>query len=345
MGSIDRPNRRVPCVRAGLLWLVIGLASVACARVHAQADAQGHSSVPAWLQRVEGWIKGDGTLPPDAPVTPPDPAAPDPASRDVDADALLAKLEAALGGQTKEASDGYVYVDERGRRVEVDSLSQVPAALRPFAVPRARAAEVEAAQRPDHVFRYRNDKGRDVFTNVAESVPLDQRAKAKLDLSQVPLNSELGGQINARLSVEHDKLSRSAYCKDARREAEAHRLQDLWDEYGPLFVVGAAILAFLVISPMMMRRVAVPAWVRTLRFVVPALAVAGGVSYSMMKTNRAISSFKRKAEPCMESTWTELGDDRGGLASKLALIQQLRSQVDMAQKVPNPAHSAERGMR
>jgi len=192
-----------------------------------------------------------------------------------DGDALLAKLEEALGGLPG-SSPGYVYVDDQGRRVEVANLDDVPPKLRAYAVPLSKAGAGHVPSQPDRVFKYKNQQGREVFTNVSESVPLEQRAQAELDLSHVPLNSEVGTQINARLSAEHRKLSDSPYCQEALREAEEHRLEDLWHEYGPLFVVGAVILLFLLASPMMMKRVAVPDWVRTLRFVVPAERAEGG---------------------------------------------------------------------
>lgn len=242
----------------------------------------------------------------------------------LDAEALLGQLEVALGGKP--------------------ATKPAPATPGEGAEPGVADPADPNRSSLEGTYRYRGREGREVFTNVIESVPLAQREGSQLDLSHVPLNSELGTQINARLTSEHQRLVRSDYCVDARQRQEEGSLWALWDRYSPIIVTGACILLFLLITPAMFRRVSVPEWVRTLRFAIPVLAVSGVLLYSMMEANRGIGGMLAGEAPCEPETWERLGERESPLAARLALVQALRAQMLAANSLPKHMQASDRGL-
>src|SRR5204862_3380210 len=81
-------------------------------------------------------------------------------------------------------------------------------------------------------YRYRGENGRVVYTNIEEQVPLGQREDARLDLSHISLNTELGNELARRFEVRHGELTRTPFCAQARAEGSKDFLAVLWDDYG-----------------------------------------------------------------------------------------------------------------
>lgn len=296
--------------------LCVALAALPPVAVRAQGDEP-----PGLLDRL-GSVFGVGA--PEGPTGTAE-SLPSPTSQgaELDADALLGQLEVALGG----ALDGPAALGEpRGAETGTKTGTKT------------------GAESLKGTYRYRGADGREVFTNVIESVPLAQRAGSELDLSHVSLNSELGTQLNARLEAEHQRLARSDYCVEAKQAAEAEPLQALWDRYSPLIVTGALLLLFVLLTPAMLRRVAVPEWVRTLRFAVPVLAISGMLLYSMMEANRGMHDALSGAAPCQAATFEGLGQGEHPLADRLALVQALRAQTLAADKLPQEITAPDRGL-
>jgi hypothetical protein len=180
---------------------------------------------------------------------------------------------------------------------------------------------------PQTIYRYRNAKGREVYTNSAEQIPEQDRARAKVDLSHIELNSELGSELNRRLEERYARLSDSPRCDRLRKEASLGFLERMWEDFGPLVVCGGVLLLFVLFTPLALRRVGGPAWARTLMMAIPALAVAGLVTFSMRETGRALSELKQQAAPCDPDGFASLGSAPNAVVRRAALVRQLQSLV------------------
>lgn len=291
--------------------------SVAICALLAVAPGAAAQEPPAWLQRVEAWIKADGQAPRPASAEP----TRRPSSPETQPPLAWPQAPVAAADRGGAPAAGGALLD----RLEQELTGRLPSAVQ------APAPAQQAGSK--RFFKYVDRDGKEVFTNIVETVPVAQRKEAELDLSHVPLNSALGAEINARLDAEHAKLVETDYCAEVRRQAEAQTPQTIWDDYGPLIVCAIVALLFLIATPSMLRKVDAPAWARALSFAVPALAVVGFVTYSMVHTNRNISAFKRAAKPCLSSTFTNLGSAANPLNAKLKLVQHLKSQISMLDQI------------
>ena len=180
---------------------------------------------------------------------------------------------------------------------------------------------------PQTLYRYRNERGRTVFTNLAESVPLEQRATAELDLSHISLNSELGSEIDKRLKEEHAELAQSSYCKETQAESARGYLEQLWDGFAPLIVCGGLLLGLGLYTPTALKRYGAPIWAKTLSFSIPFLAVAGLLMFSLTHTGKKMSALKRRAAPCGEETWGKLAAEPDAIIQRVQLIERLRQDM------------------
>jgi len=164
-----------------------------------------------------------------------------------------------------------------------------------------------------------------VYTNSAESVPLDQRAQAKMDLSHIPLNSELGSELNRRLSDRYKKLVDSPGCAALRSEAEMGFVERLWNDYAPLLICGGVLLLFVLFTPAALRRFGGPIWARTLMMALPALAVAGVMTFSMRETGRVLIELKARAKPCEPGAFASLGGLPNSVQQRIDLVRRLQA--------------------
>lgn len=189
------------------------------------------------------------------------------------------------------------------------------------------AARAEA----EDYYRYRARNGRVVYTNIDEQVPLDHRETSKLDLSRIPLNSEIGAELDRRFTQQHAELSESTYCQALRDDADDGFLKRVWEDFGPLVVCGGLLLGFLLFTPAAMRRFGAPVWAKTLMMAIPSLAIAGVITFTMTKTNKAIVELKQKVKPCTADTFAKLGQQPDALLKRSQLIEQLQHDIARAQ--------------
>jgi len=248
---------------------------------------------------------------------------------------IMAQLEAELGGLLGGKPTGYAYTNDLGHRVEAATLEEIPAQYRQGAQPVHAGAKPAAPARPpgpSEMYKYKNHEGREVYTNIVEQIPVEEREAALLDLSHITLNSQLGTEIHHRLTAAHSKLIDSDYCQDIRDNAKSRAFKDIWDEYAPLIICGILLLLFVLGSPFMVRSVGGPAWSRTLMFALPALAFGGFIMYSMTSTNRAIVRFKQaqsQEESCEEGALdgAVAGSGTGALGRQLDLIKNMQKNM------------------
>jgi hypothetical protein len=180
---------------------------------------------------------------------------------------------------------------------------------------------------PQTLYRYVNRQGRVVYTNIEEQVPLEQRARGKLDLSRIELNTEIGTELDRRLQEQHAALSQSSYCKQLRSAASEGFWSQLWNDFAPLLICGGLLLGFLLYTPRALRRFGAPVWAKTLMMAIPSLAIAGAVTFSMTHTNKTILELKRQVEPCAEETFARLKTEPQALLKHAQLVEHLKRQV------------------
>ena len=265
-----------------------------------------------------------------------------------------------VAAQTAEPKLGdavYAYTDDRGRLIHTHRLSDVPEALRPSAqrvdrpelpapietplqalwrwfsdepapIPGAAVASSSAS-----LYRYRSREGRVVFTNLAASVPTDQQHNATLDLQHVSVNSALGRELDSELKTQYDLLAAAPFCQDMRAALQEPLWQRLWNERRPLLVCGLAILAFVVLTPWVVRRVGGAAWARTLSYAIPVLAFVGVSATLLMQTGRSLSELRSRAQPCESDAWARAGQSQHPLVQHNQLVQALRTETAALEQI------------
>lgn len=260
---------------------------------------------------------------------------------------------------TEDEDAVYAYTDDQGRLVHVQRLADVPPWLRaharrvdtdaasPSAPGSAADGDMSAlfeslgrasgrqrdAEQPPVLYRYRNVQGRIVYTNMSASVPLAQRANARLDLSRISLNSPLGAELDRRLDAEHARLAEQPRCRQLRSAAATTLLERLWKDHKPLLVFGLAILGFVLVTPWMLRRVGGREWARTLSMAIPALAAAGVFTYAVLESSRTLGSIKALAAPCEDAGWSALAHQEHGLIKRFQLLQGMHAQASALEQI------------
>lgn len=212
----------------------------------------------------------------------------------------------------------------------------------------AEPARVQAPLPPQTIYRYRNKAGREVFTNSAEQIPEQQRERAKVDLSHITLNTELGNEMNKRLEQRYEKLVTSPRCERLREDASLGFLERLWEDYAPLVVCGGVLLLFILFTPSALRRFGGPIWARTLMMAIPALAIGGLVTFSMRETALALGQLRQKAAPCDPGQFASLQSAPDAVLRRAALVRQLQALVMPVPKtgeLPPPPQSGAVGER
>ncbi len=183
---------------------------------------------------------------------------------------------------------------------------------------------------PNTIYRYRNKRGRTVFTNIPDQVPADQREHAKVDLSHITLNPQIGAELDASMQQEFEHLSASPECREIKQQA-SHWLQPIWDDYGHLIVLGGILLALLMATPYALRRVEAPVWARTLTKSIMLIGFVGVFMHTTVRAGKTYDAMKKAAAPCQRETWTTLAKAPDGRGNQLKLLMDLQSMIRKAQ--------------
>jgi hypothetical protein len=189
------------------------------------------------------------------------------------------------------------------------------------------AARAQHADSGQSIYRYVNKTGRVVYTNIVEAVPVAQRERAKMDLSRITLNTEVGSEIERHLQEEHAALTKSPYCTQLREAANVGFLEQLWEDFAPLIACGGMLLALLLFTPAALRRFGAPEWAKVLMMAIPSLALGGLVMFSMSYTNNTIVQLKARARPCAAETFAKLSSSQNALFEHVQLVDQLKQQM------------------
>lgn len=238
----------------------------------------------------------------------------------------------------------YAYTDEDGRLIHVQRFTDIPEKLReharrvdqPEPVASASAgpsdalldwAERALGSQPDKplpLYQYRTASGRTVYTNIAESVPGPQRASSRVDLDHISLNSALAGDLDRELAQRHRVLQTEAVCQQLRAaDAEPWWARE-WREHKPLVVCGGALLALVLLTPIMFGKGWGSAWARVLTTALPVLGFVGVSTFLLMQSERASSAVHTKAARCESSAL----QNAGGVRQRVALVSALQKEQD-----------------
>ena len=254
------------------------------------------------------------------------------------------RLSAAPAGAAP-APDGdaiYAYTDERGRLVHVQRLSDVPQSLRASAQRVDQPAEpaaaegglgglfdwlgeksgVVAAHAEPIVYRYEAPGGRTVFTNLATSVPADQRAFARVDLRNVPLNSLLAKELDHDLERRYQQLKVSGTCERLRVAAEAPWWQRVWLEQRLLIVCAGVLLILLALTPWMASKGWGAPWARVLWTALPMLGFVALSGVILRQSGKSVARLQSKLTSCEPGAW----EAAGGLPQRFQMVQALEAE-------------------
>jgi hypothetical protein len=207
--------------------------------------------------------------------------------------------------------------------------SQRAAIALAIALVAAASFAVRAAPGEDF-YRYTDAEGRTVYTNIAEHVPAEQRAAARIDLSKVELNSELARELDERFEREHAVLRETPYCTQALAAAQPGVLEHVWDEHAPLLVCGGVLLLFAFLTPSALKRYGAPVWSKILVVTLPMLAVVTLVGLVATRAQRTVSALKARAAPCEQDAFAQPATAPNPLLAHQALLERLRRDIEQA---------------
>jgi hypothetical protein len=254
---------------------------------------------------------------------------------------------------TAETDVIYAYTDDRGALVHAQRLQDVPLHLRRAArrvdLPSAPAALGKADQLIDWLsggstgpaaqepalYGYRRANGRQVYTNLASSIPPEQRAQARVDLGHVPLNSELGNALNEKLQERFAALSGAEACAKLRSEAELSWWQRTWRDQRIVVVCAGALLLLLLFTPWMHARGWGSQWARVLWTAVPLLGFVALSASLLIKGSATLSGLQPRAQRCEPKAF----ETAPGLPQRFSLVSALEAeQQALAQIEREAAH-------
>lgn len=229
----------------------------------------------------------------------------------------------------------YGYIDDHGRMVHAQSLSDIPPRLRAYArrldvtsegssLVTLLQAKLGTSARPV-IYRYVTPLGQTRYTNLLASVPPPQRSAAAVDLSRVSLNSDVGRDLDRALDKEQESLVQSPTCQQLRAAAAKPLWRAMWDEHGPLIVIGAVFCLLVLVTPAMLRRFG-PNWAKALSVSVSMLAALGLFTYAALRGAQTLSQLKLKAAPCEPGTWDALAKHDRGIVERVKLLQSVHLQ-------------------
>lgn len=186
-------------------------------------------------------------------------------------------------------------------------------------------------QFPNTIFRYRNKRGREVFTNIWSQVPTSERGRAKtVDLSHITLNPQLGAELDASMQHTFETLSHSPECTQVKREAE-HWFKPIWDEYGHLIWLAGILLALLLATPFALRRVEAPVWARTLTKAIMMIAFVGVFMHTTVRAGKTYESMRKIAEPCERENWNAVAKRDETRDGRVKVLMDLQTMIRRAQ--------------
>ncbi len=208
------------------------------------------------------------------------------------------------------------------------SASSAPREKRTFSfLSRIGESQEEAS---NAIYRYRDNRGRTRYTNIWDEVPAAYRERVEVvDLSDVTLNTQVGKEIEEKLSEDYEKLVESDYCKRERARSDQSFFSRLWSEYRIVVIIAGVILLLIVMTPFALRRINAPDWSRTLTMAIQMLVFLGIVSYTAICSSKKTQDIREKVSPCNPDAWTQLNRRSNPIAEHMILLKNLQNKIDM----------------
>ncbi len=246
-------------------------------------------------------------------------------------------------GQPAPSEDAiYRYTDDHGRLVHAQSVEDIPPRLRPYArrvdypsedssLVTLLRTKLGGGAKPI-IYRYVTPQGQPRYTNLLASVPAPQRAAAEVDLSQVSVNSDVGRDLDRVLAREHERLAQGPGCQQLRAAAAKPLWKAVWDDHGPLVVIGAVFVCLLLVTPTMLRRVGAN-WAKAFSMSISVLAALGLFSYATFRGAQAMSQLKAKAAPCEPGGWGQLAQNDPNVLDRVKLLGRMQAQQQALEQI------------
>lgn len=263
---------------------------------------------------------------------------------------IPAKRSAAEGGASAAPAEDaiYAYTDDRGRLVRVQRLSDVPETLRASAqrvdvqepAPAASSGmaglldwiteQSGVAERKEPIlYRYVEPGGRTVFTNLASTVPADQRALSRVDLRDVPLNSHLASDLDRDLARRYQDVRQSGTCERLRQVAEEPWWKRIWEGYRPLVLCAGVLLLLLALTPFMASKGWGASWARVLWTALPLLGFVGTTALLLQRSSASMTRMTQSLKQCEPGAY----EHAGGLPQRFQLVQSLEAEQRMLAQI------------
>lgn len=197
------------------------------------------------------------------------------------------------------------------------------------------AVLVSAAPSPaqDNMFRYKNEAGRDVYTNHENLVPkgveweqMELPELIKLDLNKAS-HRELVA-INDRIDREHFRMQNSSVCKEAVEKADMPLWRVVFEQHPHWLVIGAIMLLMLLANKAFNAMLPDGMWMRTIMFVAPLLILLGIMATVSLKSRQMIAQLKQDSALCQEDLGE--GGDASSTKKKLGSLMQLQQTISAA---------------
>jgi hypothetical protein len=171
------------------------------------------------------------------------------------------------------------------------------------AIATAQDGEPAASPRGDGqtIYKRKGSGGRVLFTNAEEAVPVEERARSRVDLAKTSLNPELGNAIEQQVHADHAALARARGvdamdCSALESLASRDTFTRIWED-DPLVLVGAGLALLLaVFSPFLLGKLGVPSF---FRMFAPFVVIGAAVAFGMQRSDRSLAELKAKLAPCL----------------------------------------------
>ena len=165
-------------------------------------------------------------------------------------------------------------------------------------------------------FSYEGDAGQTVYVNDASMVP-DGRIKTAIDLSEISLNTELGNEINERLTIELEELAASDPCLAAKEEAKVGVIQHTVNRHGTWLLAAIGVFVLLLLSPKMSRALPQGTWSRFLMVAIPAIGFVTVLATITTRASETITAVKGLSDLCENSIEGALPKEKAKQLSKM----------------------------
>ena len=159
----------------------------------------------------------------------------------------------------------------------------------------------DLARAEDGVFVYKNEQGREVFTNHKNLVPkgveweeMELPQLVEMDLEQAP--PEQLAKINTRLEIEHERMQSSSVCQEAVKEAAVPWYTRLVRDQPHWLAIGGMMLLLIFMNRYLSELLPGGTWMRFVMFLMPLLILFSAVLLAAVVTHRTARATRTRSD-------------------------------------------------